>query len=73
MKLPGGEDCGPLKLGSEALKVLCCEKDSGFSGFPVLRVELPRNDEGGSPAGVKDLAEDGGGGPAGVVEGFEAA
>ena len=31
-------------------------------------VELPRKEEGGGPAGVKEPADDGGGGPAGVVE-----
>jgi hypothetical protein len=61
-----------LKLGSEFSKVLRCEKDNGFIGFALLKVELPRKDEGGGPAGVNDFAEDGGG-PAGVVEGFEAA
>jgi hypothetical protein len=35
-------------------------------------MELPRNDDGGGPAGVNDPDDDGGGGPAGVVEGFEA-
>lgn len=34
-----------------------------------MPIELPNADEGGGPAGVKDLAEEGGG-PAGVVEGF---
>lgn len=34
-------------------------------------VELPRNDDGGGPAGVKEPAEEGGGGPAGVVEPLE--
>lgn len=51
--------------------MLCLEKDKGFIGLVVLNAELP-NDEGGCPAGVNDLDEDGGG-PAGVVEGFEAA
>ena len=36
--------------------------------LPDPSCELPKTDEGGGPAGVKDLAE--GGGPAGVVEGF---
>lgn len=52
--------------------MLRLEKDSGFTGFAALRVELPRYDNGGAPAGVKDPVDDGGG-PAGVVEGFEAA
>lgn len=39
--------------------------------FALPKSELPRNDDGGGPAGVKD-PEDDGGGPAGVVEGFEA-
>ena len=33
--------------------------------------ELPNTDDGGRPAGVKELVEDGGG-PAGVVERLEA-
>ncbi len=45
--------------------------ESGFIEFVAPIIELPRNDEGGGPAGVKEPAEDGGG-PAGVVEGFEA-
>lgn len=60
-----------MKVGSEDLKGLCCENDSGFTGFVVPRPELPKG-EGGNPAGVKDPVDDGGG-PAGVVEGFEAA
>lgn len=40
-------------------------------GFPP-KMELPRTDEGGGPAGVYD-PDDEGGGPAGVVDGFEAA
>lgn len=40
-------------------------------GFAVPIIELPRKDDGGSPAGVNE-PEDDGGGPAGVVEGFEA-
>jgi len=34
-------------------------------------MELPKTDDGGGPAGVKEPAEEGGG-PAGVVEGFVA-
>lgn len=34
-----------------------------------MPIELPNDDGGGGPAGVKDPAEEGGG-PAGVVEGF---
>jgi hypothetical protein len=41
-------------------------------GFEFPKIELPRTDEGGGPAGVND-PEDEGGGPAGVVDGFEAA
>ena len=52
--------------------MLRLEKDNGFTGLGALAVELPRYDDGGGPAGVKDPADDGGG-PAGVVEGFEAA
>lgn len=33
--------------------------------------ELPKSDDGGGPAGVKERADEGGG-PAGVVEGFGA-
>lgn len=68
---PDGDDCGLSKLRRGGSKELCWEKDKGFMRFVVLNAELP-NVEGGAPAGVKDLAEDGGG-PAGVVEGFEAA
>jgi hypothetical protein len=41
-------------------------------GFVLPSIELPKKDEGGGPAGVKDPDDEGGGGPAGVVEGFEA-
>src|ERR1700694_1295814 len=37
----------------------------------VSNRELPKTDEGGGPAGVKEPADDGGG-PAGVVEGLDA-
>jgi hypothetical protein len=41
--------------------------------FPVMApMELFRYEGEGSPAGVKDGAEEGGGGPAGVVEGCSA-
>jgi len=36
----------------------------------LSNIELPKIDEGGGPAGVKEPADEGGG-PAGVVEGFE--
>jgi hypothetical protein len=72
MKPVGGDDCRLLNLDNEGSKALRWEKDNGFIGFAVLKVELPRYDDGGGPAGVKDPADDGGG-PAGVVEGFEAA
>lgn len=52
--------------------MLCCEKERGFNGPWLSSIELPRIEDGGGPAGVKDPAEEGGG-PAGVVEGlFEA-
>jgi hypothetical protein len=38
--------------------------------FPEPSWELPKIEEGGGSAGVKDPTEDGGG-PAGVVEGLE--
>ena len=50
---------------------LCRENDRGFNGLPESATELPRNDDGGGPAGVNDPVDEGGG-PAGVVEGFEA-
>jgi hypothetical protein len=50
--------------------LLCWENEIGFTGFAVPKIELPKTDDGGGPAGVNDLDEEGGG-PAGVVEGFE--
>lgn len=48
------------------------EKDSGFTEGVASSIELPKKDDGGGPAGVKEPADEGGG-PAGVVDGFEAA
>jgi hypothetical protein len=63
MKVADGEEGDP--------NALCWENDSGFSGLPLLIMELPRKDEGGGSVGVNDPVDEGGG-PAGVVEGFEA-
>jgi hypothetical protein len=71
IKPVGGDDCEILNMDSEGSKELRLEKDNGFTGFAALKAELPRYDDGGGPAGVKDRVDDGGG-PAGVVEGFEA-
>ncbi len=35
----------------------------------LFNIELPKTEDGGGPAGVKEPVEEGGG-PAGVVEGF---
>lgn len=51
-------------------KELCLEKDSGLSGELSIK-ELPKIEEGGGPAGVKEPVDEGGG-PAGVVEGIDA-
>lgn len=61
-----GDACGLLKFNCEVSKVPRSEKENG-RGFAVLITELPRYEDGGGPAGVKD-ADDEGGGPAGVVE-----
>ena len=61
-----------MKLSCEVSKLLRWENDNDFTGFVAFNTELPRYDDGGGPAGVKDADEEGGG-PAGVVEGFEAA
>ena len=58
-------------MACEGSEEVCCENESGFKGLAVPIIELPRNDDGGGPAGVNDPDEEGGG-PAGVVEGFEA-
>ena len=67
------EKLDELKASSllcDGLNVLCCENERGFKGLLAPSIELPRIEDGGGPAGVKDPAEEGGG-PAGVVEGFD--
>ena len=64
------EELKVSNLLCDGLNVLCCENERGFKGLLVPSIELPRIEDGGGPAGVKDPAEEGGG-PAGVVEGFE--
>lgn len=44
----------------------------GWLLYAPSNLELPKTDDGGGPAGVKDPADEGGGGPAGVVEGSKA-
>jgi hypothetical protein len=51
----------------------CFEKlreGKGWLPYCGSSLELPRAEDGGRPAGVKEPADEGGGGPAGVVEGL---
>jgi len=55
----------------ERSKGFCLEKDNGLPCPVAPKTELPKIEDGGGPAGVKDAVEEGGG-PAGVVDGLEA-